>query len=165
MNTMVRYFFTVQPMHSIEEDKAYITNVVTGFFNPNNSKYTVYTWKNDDLVLADTWKKTKWFTELKKSVKRAWHDIVRHFKDVARTSIYTCYHALQIPIHQQCDLAHEWKPIINNLLKDWKYMDLVAHVGVPLCSVIQSNKWISKMTRTRSSFHFITWHLLQLCTK
>lgn len=56
---MVRYFFTVQPMHSIEEDKAYITNVVTGFFNSNNSKYTVYTWKNDDLVLADTWKKTK----------------------------------------------------------------------------------------------------------
>ena len=130
MNSMARYFFAIQPMRSIEEDNTYITNVVAGFFDSNDGKYMVCTWKNNDLILADAWKKAKWFPELKRSAKRAWHDIVRHFKDVARTSVYTCYPALQIPIHHRCDLAQTWKPIIDDLLKDWKYTDLVVHVGV-----------------------------------
>ena len=69
MNSMARYFFAIQPMRSIEEDNAYITNVVTGFFNSNDGKYMVCTWKNNDLVLADAWKKAKWFPELKRSAK------------------------------------------------------------------------------------------------
>ena len=135
MNKIVEYFFAIRPMRSIEEDNAYITNVVAGFFDPNDSKsigYMVRTLKVNDLISAETWEESKWFPELKKSVKRAWHDIVRHFKDVARTSVYTCYPALQIPINQRCDLAREWEPIIDDLLKDWKYTDLVVPVGVTL---------------------------------
>ena len=146
----------------------YITNVVAGFFNPNDGKAIRYVStyeKINNLISVETWKKSKWFPELKKSARRAWHDIVQHFKDVACTSIYTYYPTLQIPIDWWCDLAQKWEPIIDNLLKDRKYTDLVVSVSVSLWSVIQPNKWVSKVTRTCSSFHFITWHLPRLCTK
>ncbi|KAG6373018.1 hypothetical protein JVT61DRAFT_7071 [Boletus reticuloceps] len=140
MEKMIEYFFAIRPMRSIEEDNGYILNVVAGYFDPSD----------------ETWKNAKWFSELKKSTKRVWHDIVRHFKDVARTSVYTCYPILQIPIHQRCDLAREWKPVINDLLRDWKYTDLVVSVGISLRLVTQSNKQVNRVTRVRLPFHFVT---------
>lgn len=42
MDRIVEYFFAIQPMRSIEEDNAYITNVVAGFFDPNDGKSIKY---------------------------------------------------------------------------------------------------------------------------
>ncbi|KAG6371754.1 hypothetical protein JVT61DRAFT_9106 [Boletus reticuloceps] len=141
MEKMIEYFFAVRPMRSIEEDNSYILNVVAGYFDPSD----------------ETWKNAKWFAELKKSTKRAWHDIVRHFKDVARTCVHTCYPMLQIPIHHRCDLTQEWQPVIDDILSDWKYTDMVVSQGnqgpiafpfrhIALTTIMHQVIWVIKPT-------------------
>ena len=71
----------------------------------------------------DDWKATFKASVLTKC-RQGWVDLCRHFKDVARLTVKHFF-GLFVPIDEWCDLGVRWSSIVNPLLENWCFTDIM----------------------------------------